>query len=119
MSARSRPIKAEDNTGNSIAVGVEWWDELPAGDGDGCGSAVVISYGVSISPSLRGKGLGQKAHKERLERFRNEGYNYALCTVRRDNQAQLHILKKNGWVRLANTASTDGTPIYLMGRNLR
>lgn len=119
MSARGRPITIVDDAGITREIGNECWDDFPVGDGDGCGSAIVISYGVHIQPSLRGRGIGQRAHKERLERFRNEGYNYAMCTVRRDNRPQLAILQKNGWVRLANTASTDGTPIYIMGKNLR
>lgn len=114
-----RDIYIRDDAGKLRSVGTEWDEEFPAGDGDSCGSGIIISYGVNIQEGLRGRGIGQKAHVERLNRFRGDGYNYVLCTVRRDNDAQLHILKKHGWVRLANTASADGTPIYLMGRNLK
>lgn len=100
---------------NGIHVGYESETEFE------CGAGIVISHGVEIFPQFRGQGLGQKAHEARLDEFKKY-YNYALCTVRRDNDVQLHILKKFGWVRLANTSTpqhSGGHPIYLMGRNLK
>lgn len=106
---------------NGVIVGWELEESFPAGDGDdSCmGSGVIISYGVQLFPQYRGQGLGQRFHQERLDRWVKNDYTYALCTVRRDNDPQLAILKKNGWVRLANTASMHGQPIYIMGRNLK
>lgn len=99
-------------------VGEEHETDFPFGDDGECPS-IVISHGVYLLEPFRGLGHGSTAHVARLDRFRTDGYNYAICTVRRDNLPQLAILKKNGWVRLANTASLSGTPIYLMGKNLR
>lgn len=93
--------------------------EFPAGDGDYCGSGIIISHGVLINEANRGNGWGKKLHAERLARWVKEGYSYALCTVRRDNEPQLQILRKAGWNRLANTCSFGGEPIYLMGRSLK
>lgn len=111
-------IRREIRDASGVLVGHEHATDFPGGEGD-CHSGVVVSHGAFIYEGERGKGLGQLAHEARLERFRREGFNYALCTVARSNDAQLHILKKNGWVRLASTASDNGTPIYLMGKNLR
>lgn len=105
------------NNGNK--VGVEQETFFPMGDNMGEKDAsIIISHGVEIYEHLRGKGIGQAAHIARLARWQTYGYTYAMCTVRRDNDPQIHILRKNGWVRLANTASFSGTPIYIMGRNL-
>lgn len=104
---------------SGIEIGWEHSTPFPAGDADYCGSAIIISHGVCITEPFRGKGHGTRLHLERLERFRVEGYNYALCTVRRENVPQMHILNKQGWNRLANTASFDGTPLYIMGRSLK
>lgn len=94
---------------------------FPAGDGDDecSGSGIIISHGVELLPQFRGQGLGTKAHKERLESWVQRNLSYALCTVRRDNDPQLKILKNSGWVRLASTCSQYGSPIYLMGRTLK
>ena len=102
-----------------LYLGQEHASEFPAGDGDDCGSAIVISHGVQIAKEYQGQGFGKALHAERLARFAREGYNYALCTVRRDNDVQCNILRKAGWNRLANSASYTGTPIYLMGRSLK
>lgn len=100
---------------------IGWEDQtrFPAGDGDDCGSGIVVSHNVAILEEFRGKGHGTAAHVARLTRWVYEGYSYALCTVRRDNEPQLKVLRKHGWVKLANTASDPGNPIYIMGRNLR
>lgn len=106
---------------NNVVVGYESDTDFPFGDGeDECGlSSIVISHGVVINEGYRGQGFGKLAHVNRLDRWKANNYHYALCTVRRDNDPQLHILKINGWVRLANTASNNGTPIYIMGRSLK
>lgn len=108
-----RPI-----TNNGVEIGVEFEAEFPIGDGC-CQSGIAISHGVQVYDAHQGQGLGTKAHQERLDRLRTKGYNYVLCTVRRDNAKQIHILHKFGWVKLVNTSNADGTPIYLYGKNLR
>lgn len=99
-------------------IGFETRTEFPAGDDDCTGSGIAISHGVWLYSHYRGMGHGGRAHMERLESLKKAGYNYVVCTVREDNKAQLHILLKNGWVKLATTASSVGSPIYLMGRDL-
>lgn len=105
---------------NGDKFGCECETVFPMGDNSLDKEApIIISHGVEIFEAFRGKKLGQAAHIARLARWTSEAYNYAMCTVRRDNDSQNHILRKNGWVRLANTASVGGVPIYVMGRNLR
>ncbi len=97
-------------------IGTEAYDDFPMPDGK---SPIVISHSVEILKQFRGQGFGQKAHADRLDRWARNGYNYAMCVVRRDNDPQLHILRKNGWVRLANTATLWADPVYIMGRSLK
>lgn len=99
-------------------VGTESFLALPVTQDVCVDAGIVYSFGVEIEQEFRGQGYGQKAHESRLNEYKVL-YNYALCTVNRNNDIQLHILKKNGWVRLANTTSGQGNPIYLMGRNLK
>lgn len=97
-------------------IGWEQETMLPAGDGEECGSGVVISHGVFIFESHRGKGAGSWAHQERLQRWKKEGHVFALCTVREDNAVQRRILEKNSWAKLAEYRNPDGDTIFLMGR---
>lgn len=97
-------------------IGWEQATALPAGDGDECGSSVIVSHNVHIFESHRGKGAGSWAHQERLKRFKKEGYTYALCTVREDNAIQRRILEKNSWAKLAEYKNSYGETIWLMGR---
>jgi GNAT superfamily N-acetyltransferase len=99
--------------------GRSYYSEFPFNEEDACESSIIISHGVEIYPQFRGQGHGSRLHAERLEEFRSNGYALVLCTVRRDNEPQLAILRKNGWVKLINTASASGSPIYLMGKNLK
>lgn len=64
----------------------------------GC-NQVVVSNHVLIYPEYRGKGIGQIQHHERLQKARELGYNLMLCTVRAENMAEKHILKKMGWTQ--------------------
>lgn len=59
---------------------------------------IVVSNHALIYEEYRGKGFGQKQHEQRLGRARSLGYDAIVCTVNLINSAELHILKKNGWV---------------------
>ena len=50
----------------------------------GC-NQIVVSNHAFIYPEKRGKGLGSKNHKLRVERAKFLGYDYFICTVKADN----------------------------------
>lgn len=62
----------------------------------GCNQIVVSNHSF-IPEELRGQGLGQAQHLDRINHMRKLGYDYAICTVKSDNEPQIHILKKAGW----------------------
>ena len=68
---------------------------------------IVVSNHAFIRPEFREKGLGQKQHKERLLKAKELGYDIIMCTVRRDNGAEKHILTKFGWGFLMAFRSTE------------
>tara|TARA_Y100000310_G_scaffold33171_1_gene31367 strand:- start:1392 stop:1712 length:321 start_codon:yes stop_codon:yes gene_type:complete len=65
----------------------------------GC-NQLVISNHAFIYPKFRGKGLGTIAHKERLKKAKELGYDCLLCTCKSSNTVQLKILAKNGWTKI-------------------
>lgn len=60
---------------------------------------MVVSNNAFIYPHYRGKGHGQTQHKERLAKARELGYSAIVCTVNKNNAAEIHILEQNGWTR--------------------
>lgn len=84
----------------------------------GC-HAIVVSTHAFVNVTERGKGFGQKLHKERLQLACDLGHDYILCTVRSDNLKQIHILEKNGWKELDKfiNRETENT-LYLYGKAL-
>ena len=62
----------------------------------GC-SQICIFHNVFVKPEARNKGIGSRAHYERLCEARALGYQMALCTVISSNIAQKKILSKAGW----------------------
>lgn len=84
----------------------------------GC-NQVVVSNHSWIPPANRGKGMGDYAHRERLHQIRALGYNYALCTVKADNVAQIAILERNGWKKLDDFFNTEtGNQVELWGKHV-
>ena len=63
-------------------------------------SELGIINGVWLPESERNKGIGDTQHKERLRLMKERGFLYALCTVSKWNEAELHIMEKNGWEKL-------------------
>jgi RimJ/RimL family protein N-acetyltransferase len=82
-------------------------------------SQVAVSIHSFIFPRERGKGHGGRMHKERLDKLKELGYNYVLCTVREDNLAELKILNNNSWTRLDTfQSSSTSHRIILFGRSI-
>jgi RimJ/RimL family protein N-acetyltransferase len=75
-------------------VGYAYIDPL-SGDSD-----IGLMHGVYIPENERGKGIGDAQHKERLKWMKDYSFSYALCTVSKWNEAEIHILEKNGWEKL-------------------
>lgn len=84
----------------------------------GC-NQIVVSNHAFVRPELRGQGIGQKQHKERLDKAKELGYDYIICTVREDNKAEVHILEKNGWSELSWFVNSEtGNKVLIYGRQL-
>ena len=84
----------------------------------GC-AQVAVSTHVFINPHLRGQGHGKTQHQERLGEMIRQGYDYALCTVRSDNEPQLRIMKRHGWDQLAGFDNrVSGNHVLIFGRPL-
>lgn len=65
--------------------------------------SVGIFGSVFLHEGLRGQGLGSAAHQHRLQYAKSLGFKYVMCSVRRDNDVQHHILKKFGWKEIGQT----------------
>lgn len=83
----------------------------------GCPWTVCISHDAFVPEELRGQGFGQLLHKQRLNKMRDMGYSFAICTVNADNEAQKKILNKNGWYHLWTFQEhCEGHNVSLYGR---
>jgi hypothetical protein len=81
---------------------------------------VAVSHAVFIFPEHRGTGKGALNHTLRLNRLKDLGYNYVICTVADGNLAEEHLLEKNGWTRLSDfNSSQTKHKVALYGRGLR
>ena len=65
----------------------------------GC-PAVGVSHGFLIFPEFRNKGYGSRAHAQRLERAKQDGYTVLIATVWNGNEKEIAILKKFGWHKI-------------------
>lgn len=80
---------------------------------------IVVSNHAFIYPQFRNNGYGKQAAEERIEKARDLGFDYMLCTVRADNPAQLKIIRGLGWKELDRFTSTEtGNEIILFGKNV-
>lgn len=64
-------------------------------------SDIAHLHGVYVPVDDRGKGIGDAQHKERLEWLKNANYEAVICTAGNYNEAEIHILEKNGWEKIA------------------
>lgn len=75
-------------------------DSLP-----GC-TQIAVVHAAFVDPLSRGKGVGSKAHMERLDFLRYELlYDLALATVDLSNEHQLKIMEKAGWTQVYSFVS--------------
>lgn len=85
----------------------------------GC-NQICVSNHAFIYPQQRGQGFGQAQHEARLWKARELGYDLMLCTVKTDNEVEIHILRKNGWIVEREFISTEtGHAVQLWSRNLK
>lgn len=71
-------------------------DSLP-----GC-SQIAVIHSAFVVPEERNKGVGYKAHLERIEQLWGElNYDAAICTVDATNEAERKILRASGWTNLS------------------
>lgn len=67
---------------------------------------VAICHGFFVAPASRGKGIAHQAKKAQAETLKGLAYDYAICTVMADNDAQKHVLEKAGWSCVAKFYSS-------------
>lgn len=58
-------------------------------------------HGLFVQPHLRGLGLGHKIKATQMQQLSALHYDFALCTVRRNNAAQQAVCQSAGWAVLA------------------
>lgn len=84
----------------------------------GC-AQIVVSHNVFVPLELRKQGYGTEAHSIRLEIIEDLGYDYAICTVDAENEAERKILQRNNWCLLDTFVSNKSNKyIYLYGRRI-
>lgn len=62
---------------------------------------VAICHGFFVAPEARGKGIAHQAKKAQAEILKGLAYDYAICTVMANNDAQKRVLEKAGWECIA------------------
>lgn len=81
----------------------------------GC-NQIAVSHGMYMRKASRGKGHAHYEQKISLDKMRELGYGYALCTVDADNAAQIKVLRKAGWRDLDHFVSEQtGTDLLIFG----
>lgn len=84
----------------------------------GC-NQIVISNHSFVYPEHRGKGIGTKAHANRLAEIKRLGYSYVICTVKKNNLPQLKILAKFNWKELDFFFNMEtGNDVVLYGKSI-
>ena len=78
----------------------------------GC-ALIGISAKVMVEESWRGKGLGDLTLQIRQELARHLGYSELLATVREDNTAEVRVLYRGGWHRIASLQTSPDNPVFL------
>lgn len=76
---------------------------------------VAICHGFYVHEGLRGQGLAKQLHKDQIKNLIELGYDYAVCTVTGDNQAQSTAIAKAGWELMSefyNTRKGEKTQVW-------
>lgn len=98
---------------NPRMVGAYEFDNLP-----GC-SQVVVSHSMFLNPEERGKKLSEHLAMKRVFHARDLVYDYMLCTVCSTNKAQIKIIERIGWERLASFKSSKTEhDVIIFGRKI-
>lgn len=71
---------------------------------EGC-DQVCVSHSTFLIGD-KGKGSGSKAHRDRINKMLELGYDSAICTVVASNEAQNKIMDKFGWVKVHSFKSS-------------
>lgn len=68
-------------------------------------------HGFFVRHDVRRRGHGQTLKAQQMQIIADLGYDFAICTVDSENQAQLSILDQAGWKKLADfhNSKTGGT----------
>lgn len=68
-------------------------------------------HGFFVRHDMRGRGHGSVLKEQQMKCLKNLGYDFAICTVDGQNQAQITILEQAGWQMLVefNNSKTGGT----------
>lgn len=98
---------------HGTSLGAYSLTELP-----GC-PQVCVSHGAFLRKKHRGRGYGDYEHTQRLNEVKKLGYDLAICTVVSTNEAQKHILQKNGWhFCISFLSSNTGHVVELWARGI-
>ena len=78
---------------------------------------VAVSHGTFVYPKHRGKGFGKAEHVKRLEKIKELGYDYVICTVDLNNYREIKILSDNQWKKCDEfTSSSSGHKVGIFGK---
>lgn len=84
----------------------------------GCNQIVISNHSL-VYKDKRGRGLGTKEHKDRLQKIKFLGYDYVICTVKGSNTSQLHILQNNGWKQLDSFINNETeNVVFIYGKRV-
>lgn len=79
----------------------------------------IVSCGLELYPSYRGKGYGLSAYGELLEFAKQKGFTIAVAQVKSDNTASIALHKKMGFEAEDYTyTNKKGNPIYYFIKTL-
>ena len=67
---------------------------------------VAHCHGFFVPVGLRGQGNGHELKRTQMELLAYSLFDYAICTVDRDNLAQQAILTQAGWSRLTSFSNS-------------
>lgn len=74
---------------------------------------LALCHGFFVQNDRRGGGRGHELKAVQNAQLDTDGYDYAICTVDKSNEAQQRVLQKAGWERLASfpNSKTGGTTL--------
>lgn len=80
---------------------------------------VAVSNHAFISLEHRNNGYGKRYHGERLAHLKELGFNYVICTVKKDNVFQKKILVRFAWKLLDSFVNKEtGNEVEVYGKSI-